>query len=42
MIYCFELFLKDLEEDEADGLTLKDLLVFINGADSVSLLVLTI
>ena len=34
-IYCFELFLKDLEEDEVDGLTLKDLLVFISGADSV-------
>ena len=34
-IYCFELFLKDLEEDEVDGLTLKGLLVFISGADSV-------
>lgn len=34
-IYCFELFLKDLEEGEADGLTLEDLLVFITGADSV-------
>ena len=33
-IYCFELFLKDLEEGEADGLTLEDLLVFITGADS--------
>ena len=37
-VYCFGLFLKDLEEDEADDLTLKDLLVFISGADSVPLL----
>lgn len=35
-IYCFELFLKDLEEGEVDSLTLENLLVFITGADSVS------
>ena len=34
-IYCFELFLKDLEEGEIDGLSLEDLLVFVSGADTV-------
>ena len=34
-IYCFELFLKDLEEGEVNMLTLEDLLVFITGSDSV-------
>lgn len=34
-IYCFEVFLKDLEEGERDGLALEDLLVFITGSDTV-------
>ena len=34
-IYCFELFLQDLEEDDVAGLSLEDLLVFITGADCV-------
>ena len=34
-IYCFELFLKDLEEDCIDGLQLEDLLVFLTGANAV-------
>ena len=33
-IYCFELFLQDLEEGEADGLTLEDLLIFTTGTGS--------
>ena len=32
-IYCFEIFLQDLEEGDVTGLSLKDLLVFITGAD---------
>ena len=32
-IYCFELFLQDLEEDDVAGLSLEDLLVFITGVD---------
>ena len=34
-IYCYEVFLKDLEEGERDSLTLEDLLVFITGSDTV-------
>ena len=34
-IYCFEVFLQDLEEGEVAGLTLEDLLVFITAADCV-------
>ena len=37
-IYCYEVFLKDVEEGETDGLTLEDLLVFITGSDTVPLL----
>ena len=32
-VYCFELFLQDLEEGDVPGLSLEDLLVFITGAD---------
>jgi hypothetical protein len=32
-IYCFEIFLQDLEEGVVPGLSLEDLLVFITGAD---------
>ena len=32
-IYCFEIFLQDLEEGDVTGLSLKDLLVFITGAN---------
>lgn len=34
-IYCFEIFLQDLEGGEVAGLSLEDLLVFITGADCV-------
>ena len=34
-IYCFEIFLQDLEEGEVTGLSLEDLLVFITAADCV-------
>lgn len=34
-IYCFEIFLQDLEEGEVAGLSLEDLLVFITGANCV-------
>ena len=34
-IYCFEVFLQDLEEGEANGLALEDLLVFISGASKI-------
>lgn len=34
-IYCFELFLQDLEEGEISELTLEDLLVFITGSDHI-------
>lgn len=34
-VYCFELFIKDLEEGEAGNLILEDLIVFITGADAV-------
>ena len=37
-IWCHKVFLKYLEEGERDGPTLEDLLVFITGSDSVSLL----
>ena len=34
-IYCFELFLQDLEEDLIPDLSLEDLLIFITGADAI-------
>lgn len=34
-IYCFELFLQDLEEQVVPDLSLEDLLCFITGADSI-------
>jgi len=34
-MYCFDTFLQDLEEGEVDDLSLRDLLVFITGADSI-------
>ena len=34
-IYCFELFLQDLEEGEISGLALEDVLAFITAADAV-------
>ena len=34
-IYCFEIFLQDLEEEEVTGLSLEDLLLFITAADCV-------
>ncbi|XP_033114318.1 uncharacterized protein LOC117114736 [Anneissia japonica] len=34
-IYSFELFLQDLEENEAGGLLLKDILIFITGCEYI-------
>lgn len=34
-IYCFELFLQDLQEDLIPDLSLEDLLIFITGADAI-------
>lgn len=34
-IYCFDIFLKDLEEDEILDVHLSDLLVFVTGADAI-------
>ena len=34
-IYCFEVFLQDLDEGEASGLALEDLLIFITGARKI-------
>lgn len=34
-VYCFELFLQDLEEGLIQELTLEDLLIFITGADTI-------
>ena len=34
-VYCFELFLQDLEEGLIQELTLEDLLIFITGADAI-------
>ena len=34
-IYCLELYLQDIEEEEVNGVTLEDLLVFTTGADTV-------
>lgn len=34
-MYCFELFLQDLEDNEVEDLSLNDLLIFITGADSI-------
>ncbi|XP_067046010.1 uncharacterized protein [Acropora muricata] len=34
-IYCLDLYLQDLEEEEVNGVTLEDLLVFTTGADTV-------
>lgn len=36
-IYCLDLYLQDLEEEEVNGVTLEDLLVFTTGADTVPL-----
>jgi len=33
-IYCLDLHLQDLEEEEVNGVTLEDLLVFTTGADT--------
>ena len=38
-IYCLDLYLQDLEEEEVNGVTLKDLLVYTTGADTVPPLV---
>ena len=34
-MYCFELFLQDLEEGLMKELTLEDLHIFITGADAI-------
>ena len=34
-IYCLDLYLQDLEEEEVNGVTLEDLLIFTTGADTV-------
>ena len=34
-LYCFELFLKDLDEGEIDNINLAHLLMFITGADCI-------
>ena len=34
-IYCFELYLQDLEEDLIPDMSLEDLLIFITGADAI-------
>ncbi len=34
-VYCFELFLADLEDGQVEQLSLEELLIFITGADAV-------
>lgn len=34
-MYCFELSLQDLKDNEIEDLSLHDLLIFITGADSI-------
>lgn len=34
-MYCFQVFLQDLEDNEVEDLSLQDLLIFVTGADSI-------